>query len=129
MLRGYMLPGFQLPVGICTSARRENVEALQRNQNSFISSVLQDLTGRVVWKEMYTEGKPAAEPLLLASRMIGVDVNRVLYVGDAHSDYQCAQNAEASFSYFCGENAIPDVKIPSTVPRIKDHRELIEFLE
>ncbi len=128
MLRGYVVPGFHFPLGICTSARKENVDALQRNKNSFISLVLQDLSGKVAWKEMYKEGKPAAEPLLLASRLVGVDVKNVLYVGDALADYQCAQNAGAAFVYFCGENATPDGKIPSSVPRIKDHRELMELL-
>ncbi len=128
-LRGYGSFGLELPLGICTSARQENVEALQRNKNSFISLVLQDLVGKLAWKEMYKEGKPAAEPLLLASRMIDVDVKNVFYVGDALADYQCAQNAGASFVYFCGEKTTPDEKMPTTVPRIRDHRELIKLLE
>jgi len=119
----------ELPVGICTSARQENVEALRRNKGSPISSILESLVGKVAWKEMYKECKPAAEHLILTCHLIGVDKRKVLYVGDAFSDYQCAQNAGVHFVYFCGENATPDEKIPSTVQRIMDHRELIELLE
>jgi len=134
-----LLPGFmetyealradKLSVGICTSARQENVEALRQNKTSSISSILESLVGKVAWIEMYKEGKPAAEPLLLTCQLIGVDKGNVLYVGDALADYKCAQNAGVHFVYFCGENATPDEKIPSTVQRIMDHRELIELLE
>ena len=116
-----------ISMGICTSARKENVDALQRNRSSEISYVLNILHGKVAWKEMFKEGKPAAEPLLLILNMVGVNAAQALYVGDAVADYQCAQNARVNnFVYFClGE---PDSKIPVDVLRMNDHRKLLEYI-
>ena len=114
-------------IGICTSARKENVDALQQNRSSQISYVLDSLQGKVVWKEMCREGKPAAEPLLLTLNMVGVNAAQALYVGDAIADYQCAQNANVKdFVYFCSGE--PDSKIPVDVPQINDHRKLLEYI-
>lgn len=132
-----LLPGFMetfealrgpynLPVGICTSARRENVEALQRNRNSPISRVLESLVGKVAWKEMFKDGKPAAEPLQITLRMMGIPIpERAVYVGDAHADYLCAQNAGTGFVYFCQDQTQRVKVISETVPTISDHRELL----
>ena len=118
---------YNLPVGICTSARRENVEALQRNKNSSISTILESLAGKVVWKEMFKEGKPSAEPLQVTlEKMNHLVPASAIYVGDAHADYLCAQNAGTGFVYFCSGE--PDPKIPADVRRMNDHRRLLELV-
>ena len=136
-----LLPGFMetfealrenynLPVGICTSARQENVEALRRNSNSLISKVLEALVGKVAWKEMFTTGKPSAEPLQVTLRMMrNPRPDRAVYIGDADVDYLCAQNAGTRFVYFCPEAAVKDMQIPLTMPQIEDHRELLQYLQ
>ena len=118
-----------LKVAICTSARKENVEALQRNRNSPISQILESLEGKIAWKEMYQRGKPAAEPLLIALDLIGIMPHQSLYVGDAHPDYGCAMNAGTDFVYFWNKGSEREIKIPSNVVTIRDHRRLFDYLE
>ncbi|MDO8656908.1 MAG: HAD hydrolase-like protein [Nanoarchaeota archaeon] len=135
-----MLPGFEetfeqlqsyhLKIGICTSARKENVAALQRNTSSPISTILNYLEGKVAWKEMFTQGKPTAEPLLLSLNLLGgIFPDRALYVGDAAADYGCAQNAGTSFVYFCPDGVQGEKEIPADVLMIHNHRELLEYLK
>jgi pyrophosphatase PpaX len=134
LLPGFMetfdaLQQYNLPLGICTSARQENVEALQRNRNSPISRILESLAGKVAWKEMFSNGKPSAEPLQVTLQMMGnLPPERAVYVGDAHPDYLCAHNAGTQFVYFC-ENLLQKVKeMPETVPTINDHRGLLALI-
>ena len=117
-----------LKVAICTSARKENVEALQRNRNSPISQILESLEGKIAWKEMYQRGKPAAEPLLIALDLIGIMPHQSLYVGDAHPDYGCAMNAGTDFVYFWNKGSEREIKIPSNVVTIRNHGRLFDYL-
>ncbi len=120
---------YDLKLGICTSARKENVEVLQRNKNSEISSVLDYLNGKVAWQEMFNEGKPAAEPLLMALSMVDADATDTIYIGDGFADYQCAQYAAVKeFVYFWDGVCAVESRIPDTITRMSDHRELLKLL-
>ncbi len=45
------------------------------------------------------EHKPSGEPLIYSARQMGIDdMSRILYVGDATVDYQCALNCGADFA-------------------------------
>lgn len=123
------LQSYNLKVGICTSARKENVDALQRNAYSPISKILSSLEGKVAWKEMFSQGKPAAEPLLLSLNLLGgISPNKALYVGDAVADYGCAKNAGTAFAYFCPEGTQRENEIPADILVIQDHRKLLAYM-
>lgn len=118
-----------IPVGVCTSARQEFVEAIIDNAPS-----LTILRRKIVCKEMFNEGKPSAEPLLVTLQLLGgilgreIPADLALYVGDGYSDYGAAQNAKMPFVYFCPEEGKREVRIPSEIITIKDHRELLEYI-
>lgn len=131
-----ILPGFSetldqlmqrnLTIGVCTSTRQEFVEALLQNVNL---SILSPLRGKIAWKEMFTEGKPSAEPLQVTLQLLGgITSKQALYIGDASADYGSAVNAGIDFFYFRGPSSIDDQHIPQTVPRLYDHRELLGYL-
>lgn len=111
-------------VGICTSARKVFIDA-------YVAKVplLRSLEGKIIYKEMYTEGKPSPEPLLLAMQVLGgFNPAECLYVGDAYADYQSAVNAGMDFFYFRGPASMDDERIPPAIPRLSDHRELLHHL-
>ena len=113
-----------IPIGVCTSARQE-----------FVNGVLQKvpalsfLEGKVVWKEMFAEGKPSAEPLWTTFDHLKIPRTApAIYVGDGFSDYGSAQKAGMPFYYFCPDQEKKDARFPKNVPVISDHRELIPLL-
>ena len=135
-----LMPGFsetfdrlradKLGIAIYTSARKENVEALQRNTNSPISKILTSLEGKIVWKEMYKKGKPDAEPLLLALKLNETLPHESLAVGDAFADYKCSQNAGArDFVFFGSQKARREEGIPYKVPTITNHLRIFDYIE
>lgn len=113
-----------IPIGVCTSARKEFVEAVIDNVPS-----LTILRSKIVWKEMFKEGKPSAEPLLVTLRLLGgLAAESTLYVGDGHSDYGAAQNAKMPFVYFCPNEGKREERIPPEIITIHDHRELLGYI-
>ena len=111
-----------LPVGVCTSARQAFVEGIIKNVPA-----LSILEGKVVWKEMFREGKPSAEPLLVTLKRMEITAPpSAVYVGDGYSDYGSALNAGMPFVYFCPQER--DARFPSDIPIISDHRELLPYL-
>ncbi len=118
-----------IPFGVCTSARGDFVDAVVKNVPA-----LRVLGGKVVSKEMFKEGKPSAEPLLvtldLLRRISGrkIPADSALYVGDGYNDYGAAQNARMPFVYFCPNEEKREVRMPPEIITIKDHRELYDLL-
>jgi len=130
-----IMPGFletysalldrNVQVGICTSARAENVIALLESKGS-LPDILRSLQGRIVWKEMTDLGKPAPDPLLLAMTLLGSPAaDEVVYVGDALADYTCAQSVGTYYYHFteCGRPA----GLPHQVEIMDNHCQLLEI--
>ncbi len=110
-------------VSICTSAPPERIALLLDTHPEF--GILQN---NIICRGMYTYGKPSPEPLLVTAERMNLQPSQLIYIGDAESDYLCAVNAHVPFVYFHGKNATPDEKIPTAIPKIRDHRELIWLL-
>ena len=82
-----------IPQAVVTSKMRTSVEVTMKLQG------MEDICDIVVTKEDSHKHKPDAEPILTACRMLGIeDPGRVIYVGDALPDKQCADNAGAKFA-------------------------------
>lgn len=82
-----------IPQAVVTSKMRTSVEVTMKLQG------MEDIFDIVVTKEDSHKHKPDAEPILTACRMLGIeDPGRVVYVGDALPDKQCADNAGAKFA-------------------------------
>ena len=82
-----------IPQAIVTSKMRSSVEVTMKLQG------MEDIFDIVVTKEDSKKHKPDAEPILTACRMLGIeDPKRVIYVGDALPDKQCADNAGSLFA-------------------------------
>lgn len=53
-----------------------------------------------IFADDHCRPKPEGDPVLLAARRMGIfDMSRVLYVGDALPDIQCARNAGCDFAF------------------------------
>ena len=82
-----------IPQAIVTSKMRTSVEVTMKLQG------MEGIFDLVVTKEDSVKHKPDAEPILTACRMLGIkDPKRVIYVGDALPDKQCADNAGSLFA-------------------------------
>ncbi len=120
----HLLQQRNLPIGVCTSQDHAFIAKVMEKQ-PWLSS----LRERMVWKGMYTDGKPSAEPLLVTLKIMGnLAPEKVVYIGDAHADYLCAQNAGTGFVYFCRDFQQRIKDIPVTVPTISDHQQLLELI-
>lgn len=109
---------------ICTSARPDFIQEVVRQVPPLAA-----FEGKIVGKGMYAKGKPAPDPLLATLKLLGnVESHNAFYVGDAQSDYLCAQNAGVEFVYFCSDVAARDERIPGSVKQINDHRELLPYV-
>ena len=115
--RGYSL-------WICTSARKDFVHRVMKDAPG-----LEVLREKVVFREMYTKGKPSAEPLLLTLSHMNLKPEEVVYVGDAFTDYEASRNADMSFLYFLPPGAIKDSRIPNSIPRIVSHEDIFSYLK
>jgi len=109
---------------VCTSASMDFIEGVMRGVPD-----LRVLEGNIICKGMYERSKPYPDPLLVTFQKMSILPQRAVYVGDAHSDYVCAENAEAEFVYFCPANSVRDARIPIDVPHISDHKQLLDLLE
>ena len=74
----------------------------KRFSSARITLELQDLNGlfdQGVFLEDTKEHKPSPEPLFECARRLGItDMSKVVYVGDAAVDFECAINAGADFA-------------------------------
>ena len=110
-------------VWICTSARKDFVYRVMKDAQGLVM-----MKERVVFREMYTEGKPSAEPLLLTLLHMNLAPEEVVYMGDAFSDYEASRNAEISFLYFLPPGANEDSRIPDSISRIASHKEIFSYI-
>ena len=79
--------------GIVTSKRFESAQVTLRLKG------LDDFFDVCIYKEDTDRHKPFPEPLIAAAEKIGItDMQRVIYIGDALADAQCAGNAGAGFA-------------------------------
>ena len=83
-------------LAIVTARIREGMD------HFFRFSGLRDAFDVVVTVEDYTQPKPAAEPLLIACRRLGIEPAEAVYIGDAQHDFECALAAGAHFVAFGG---------------------------
>jgi beta-phosphoglucomutase-like phosphatase (HAD superfamily) len=74
---------------------------------------LRDFAERTVWREAYQNGK--GQGLRIAFERMSVDPKDVIYVGDAPSDWEAAQEAGCLFVCYRG-------------PAIEQHSELVSLL-
>lgn len=115
----YKLKEMGITQGIVTSKRRSSlmitIELLG----------LQDVFEIIVVNEDTDKHKPDAEPILFASRQLGIPVDRMMYVGDAKGDIQCAINAKCD-SVFVEWSEMPKEPIMELGPTyiIKEINEL-----
>ncbi len=107
-------------VWICTSGPQGFVEGVFQ-----VVPELQRLKGKVVWREMYAKGKPAAEPLLVTLQRMNLVPDEAVYIGDAFHDYESSRNAGVRFFFFLPKGAQEDPRIPESIPRISSHQELL----
>ena len=72
--------------GIVSSKRRESLDISLRNKG------LTDFFDVLITKEDTKEHKPDPEPIVKCSEILGIPVDRMMYVGDAKVDIECAKN-------------------------------------
>jgi beta-phosphoglucomutase len=112
-------------VWVCTSAPQNQVESVLKKN----SDLEKRLAGKVVFKGMFKESKPSAEPLLVTLQTAGgFRPSEAIYVGDAQSDYGSAVNAGTGFIYFCPPTETIDANIPTNVPRIQNHLRIFDAI-
>lgn len=76
-------------IGLCTNKPRSTTDAVLATLG------ITDRFRAVVAGGDLPERKPDPEPLLLASKLLGVDPHAVVMVGDGLQDIECAKNAGA----------------------------------
>lgn len=111
-------------VWICTSAPREFVLSVFNNIKE-----LQVLKDKSVFREMYKEGKPNPEPVFLTAKLMGLPVQQCVYIGDAYNDYLAATSAGCEFVYIRPNPKDNDPRIPSTIPVISNHSQILSIIE
>lgn len=109
---------------ICTSAHEEFITSVFNNLPE-----LKTFESRTVFREMYKVGKPNPEPVLLTSKLMGLDVEECIYVGDAYNDYLAATGAGAGFAYAWRAPQDKDPRIPDSIPIISDHTQILDLLD
>jgi len=108
-------------VWICTSAKKDFVKRVLKP--------FKDLRKmNVVWREMYTEEKPAAEALNLTIGRMGLSNKQACYVGDAFNDYKTSLKARVKFIYFCPDKKRRDRRVPESIPVITSHKEIFKLI-
>lgn len=113
-----------IKVWICTSAPREFVLSVYNNIPE-----LQVLKDKTVFREMYKEGKPNPEPVFLTVKLMGLPVQQCVYIGDAYNDYLAATSAGCEFVYIRPNPKDNDPRIPSTIPVISNHSQILNIIE
>ncbi len=89
----YRIKDLGIPQGFVTSKRIVSAGITLKWKG------LEDFFDVTVCNEDTESHKPQPEPLLFAARKLGIeDMSRVIYIGDALADAQCAANAGADFA-------------------------------
>ncbi len=124
------LPGFteaipllksrKLKLWICTSSKRSFIQAVLRKVPS-----LKSFKNKIVYRELYQQGKPSPEPLLLTSKKMKLSSKDCCYIGDAEADYHAALNANMNFVFF---NSSKTKNCPSPLS-MKNHLDLLSILK
>jgi beta-phosphoglucomutase-like phosphatase (HAD superfamily) len=96
-----------VPIWVCTASPKQFCLNVYSKYPQF-----QAFAERTVWREMYTHGK--AEGVLIAFENMGVSPQDGVYVGDAPSDWEAAEEAGCCFVCYRGR-------------AIKRHRELLSL--
>lgn len=80
---------------------RQGIMTSKRRGSAMISLELlgiADVFDSIVCSDQTTEHKPKAGPLIEAAKTFGItDMSKVIYVGDAKPDWECAKNAGSKF--------------------------------
>jgi beta-phosphoglucomutase-like phosphatase (HAD superfamily) len=118
------LKELKINVWICTSTAKSLTDKIYANNPS-----LEGFSDKTVGREMYSKGKPDAEPILVTIEKMKLKPSEVIYVGDGINDYLAALNADCGFIYFCRDDADIDKRIPSNIPRIKFHGEIRQLID
>jgi len=109
---------------ICTSAPGIYLEELAKTKPT-----LAYFKNRTTFQEMFSQGKPHPESLLLTMRLMGgLSPDECLYVGDAESDYMAAENAGIKFMLFSPGTDKRVIDIPADIPRLQNHEDILEYL-
>ena len=72
--------------GIVSSKRRESLDISLKNMG------FMDFFDVLITKEDTEKHKPDPEPIVRCSEILGIPVDRMVYVGDARVDIECAKN-------------------------------------
>lgn len=113
----------KIDVWICTATAKSLTDKVYANNIS-----LENFSNKTVGKEMYSKGKPDAEPILTTLNKMKLSASEVVYVGDGLNDYLAACNAGCRFIYFCRDDADLDKRIPPSVLRIRYHNEILSLI-
>lgn len=102
-------------IGLCTNKPRSTTEAVLATLG------IADRFGAVVAGGDTPERKPDPAPLLLASKLLGVNPHAVVMVGDGLQDIACAQNAGAwSIAVESGFTPADDLMMANPSVAVKD---------
>ena len=91
----------------------KNIGIASGNGGSHIRLVLSrfgmdDLFTAISGSDEYKNGKPSAEPILLALSKLGISGENAVYVGDSLQDVKCAENAKIDGILVDRKNEHPD---------------------
>ncbi len=107
-------------IGLCTSANNDLIKKV------FTEELIQ-LFDVIIKSGDYKNGKPSEEPIIMASKKIGLNLNEIAYVGDSYNDYLASKNC-AIFFHFC-PNKCEDMKLKrKNYVKIKNFKELLKIL-
>lgn len=112
-----------LDVWICTSADKRFVDKILIEIPTFPVPI-----DKIIHREMYINGKPSPEPILMTCEKMGLKPEETVYIGDAYNDNLAATAASSSFVYFLRDERDRDNKIPKDIPTISDHTQLVSLL-
>lgn len=106
-------------IGLVTSSPRWYVEQILAIHLPDCEFVL-----RVTYEDVENI-KPHPEPLMLALRMVGVDPQRALYVGDADLDFDASTAAGVDF---IGAGWADRPTFPASAPWVRTPQDLVELI-
>jgi phosphoglycolate phosphatase len=102
-------------IGLCTNKHRSTTDAV------LAALGIADRFGAVVAGGDLPERKPDPAPLLLASKLLGIDPRTVVMVGDGLQDIACARNAGAwSIAVESGFTPADDLMMANPNVAVKD---------
>jgi beta-phosphoglucomutase-like phosphatase (HAD superfamily) len=109
-----------LQVLICTTMTKKFVKMIPQ---------LKSFTKKIVWREMYDQAKPSAQPLLKTAAIAQVDPAGCAYIGDTYNDYLSAKSAGMEFFYFNPPESESDPRLKRISATIKKHSDIIKKMQ